>query len=616
MKIAALYARVSGEQQRDSNTIASQTEALVAYAEQHGYRVAPDMIIEDDGHSGAVLERPGLERVRDLAAEGRIDAVVVHAPDRLSRRYAYQVLVIEELARQGVETVFVNAPSMETPEDHLLVQFQGMLAEYERAQILERSRRGKRHRARRGEVAVLSGAPYGYRYHKKTPDSEAFYEIVEPQASVVREVYRHYTCDHLSIAAITRGLNERAVPTSTGRSRWERSTVWAMLRNPAYRGKACFGKTRQMPRTYVTRPLRLSGRTASATTGGHEKPREEWIEVPVPAIVTEETFALAEERLAMNKTHSPRRTKTPSVVQGLVSCGKCGYALSRSSAQTTARRISYYRCLGSDSWRHLGGPLCDSRPVRQDLLDDVVWSEVVRLLQDPVLIGAEIDRRLEAARASDPNQQREADQRRRLIRVRKSIDRLINAYQEELITIDELRDRTPELRRQEQALRRELQSAVDRAKDRDTYLRLAETLSGFLERLRSSAQTLDIAERQRIVRLLVKEVLVNEEKIVIRHSIPLSGSPGGGPDPSKTGNDAPEDDSYLLRSGRRLPRLGERVFALRARSVVSQEMAPEGSGWRSDHRALRRRYRGRIPVQAGCGALPPRRWGAARAFWS
>ena len=275
MKIAALYARVSGEQQRDNKTIASQTEALVAYAECHGYRVAPDMIIEDDGHSGAVLERPGLERVRDLAAEGRIDAVVVHAPDRLSRRYAYQVLVIEELARQGVETVFVNAPSMETPEERLLVQFQGKIAEYERAQILEHSRRGKRHRARRGEVAVLGGAPYGYRYHKKTPDSEAFYEIIEPQASVVREVYRHYTCDHVSIAAITRGLNERAVPTSTGRSRWERSTVWAMLRNPAYRDKACFGKTRQMPRTYVTRPLRLSRAAASATTGGHEKPREE-----------------------------------------------------------------------------------------------------------------------------------------------------------------------------------------------------------------------------------------------------------------------------------------------------------------------------------------------------
>ena len=548
MKIAALYARVSGEQQRDSNTIASQTEALVAYAERHGYRVAPDMIIEDDGYTGAVLERPGLERVRDLAAEGRIEAVLVHAPDRLSRRYAYQVLIIEELARQGVETVFLNAPSMETPEDHLLVQFQGMIAEYERAQILERSRRGKRHRARRGEVAVLGGAPYGYRYHKKTQDSDAFYEIVEPQASVVRDVYRHYTEDHLSIGAIARKLNERGVPTSSGRPRWERSVVWAMLRNPAYQGKACFGKTRVAPRRGVRPQRRRAGFTGNTT--GHERPREDWIEIPVPAIVSEETFTLADERLQRNKVFSKRRTKTPSVSQGLVACGKCGYALYRTSTRTTARKISYYRCLGSDAWRHLNGPLCDSRPVRQDLLDDIVWTELVRLLEDPALVSAEIDRRLEAARVSDPNQQREADLRHRLIRVRKGIDRLVTAYQEELITIDELRDRTPELRRQEQALSRELQSAVDRAKDRETWLRLAETLTAFLARLRSSAETLDIAERQRIVRLLVKEILVTEDKITIRHSIPVSGSPGGGADPSKPGSGGTKDESCLLRSGR------------------------------------------------------------------
>ena len=549
MKIAALYARVSDEQQRDSNTIASQTEALLAYAERHGYRVAPDMVIEDDGFTGAVLERPGLERVRDLAAEGRIEAVLVHAPDRLSRRYAYQVLIIEELARQGVETVFLKASSMETPEDHLLVQFQGMIAEYERAQILERSRRGKRHRARRGDVAVLSGAPYGYRYHKKTQDTGAFYEIVEPQASVVRDVYRYYTEEHMSMGAIARKLNERQIPTSSGRSRWERSVVWAVLRNPAYKGRACFGKTRAAPRQRV-RPLRGSDGFSGRNSVGHERPREDWIEIPVPSIVSEETFALAEERLEKNKVFSRRRTKTPSVSQGLVACGKCGYGLYRTSAQTSARKISYYRCLGSDAWRYLNGPLCDSRPVRQDLLDDIVWTELVRLLEDPTLVKAEIDRRLEAARVSDPNQQREADLRHRLIRIRKSIDRLVTAYQEELITIDELRDRTPELRRQEQALHRELESAVDRAKDRETYLRLAETLTGFLARLRSAAETLDIAERQRIVRLLVKEILVTEDKITIRHSIPISGSPSGGPNPSQSSNGGPEDGSYLLRSGR------------------------------------------------------------------
>ena len=148
-------------------------------------------------------------------------------------------------------------------------------------------------------------------------------------------------------------------------------------------------------------------------------------------------------------------------------------------------------------------------------------------------IGAEPDRCLEAARVSDPNQQRETDLRHRLLRVHKSIERLVDAYQEELITIDELRDRTPELRRQEQALHRELQSAGDSAKVRETYLRLAETLTGFLARLRSCAEALDIPARQRIVRLLVKEVLVSEDTITIRHSIPISGSPSGGPGPSK-----------------------------------------------------------------------------------
>lgn len=174
MKTAAIYARVSSVQQREENTIASQTAALVAFAQSEGYCVADEWIFQDEGYSGASLLRPGLERVRDLAAEGQIQALLVFSPDRLSRKYAYQVLLIEELARHGVDTVFVRAPRSETPEDQLLLQFQGMIAEYERAQILERSRRGKRHRAKQGEVSVLSGAPYGYRYVRKSDEANAY----------------------------------------------------------------------------------------------------------------------------------------------------------------------------------------------------------------------------------------------------------------------------------------------------------------------------------------------------------------------------------------------------------------------------------------------------------
>src|SRR5438552_12931013 len=160
----------------------------------------------------------------------------IYARDRLSRRYAHQILLIEEFARAGVETLFVRAPRSLTPEDELLVQFQGMIAEYERAQILERSRRGKRHRANQGEVSVLSAAPYGYRYVHKTQDRAAYFEIIDDQAAVVRQVFEMYTAAAKSIGAVTRRLNEMGVPTRKEHACWERSTGGGVLRNPAYRG--------------------------------------------------------------------------------------------------------------------------------------------------------------------------------------------------------------------------------------------------------------------------------------------------------------------------------------------------------------------------------------------
>ncbi len=196
--------------------------------------------------------------------------VLVHSPDRLSRKYAYQVLLAEELSRCGVDLVFLKAPSGATPEDQLLVQFQGMIAEYERAQIAERSRRGKRHRAHQGSINVLSGAPYGYRYVKKTDTTAAYYEVIEAEAAIVRLAYEAYTRQGLSINAIARMLNERQIPTRTETTRWERSTVWGLLRNPAYRGRACYGKTELRPRQRITRPLRQRNGLASRNSASHE----------------------------------------------------------------------------------------------------------------------------------------------------------------------------------------------------------------------------------------------------------------------------------------------------------------------------------------------------------
>jgi site-specific DNA recombinase len=553
-KVAAIYARVSSDRQKENHTISSQLAALTEYAEAHGYQVPAEWRFQDEGYSGATLLRPGLEAVRDLAATGHLRAVLVYSPDRLSRKYAYQVLLAEELSRCGVELVFLQAPSGTTPEDQLLVQFQGMIAEYERAQIAERSRRGKRHRARQGSINVLSGAPYGYRYVRKSDTSAAYYEVIEPEAAVVRRVYEMYTQQGLSINAIARLLNEEQIPTRTRTTRWERSTVWGMLRNPAYRGRACYGKTELRPRQRITRALRKRGGLASRDSANHERPRPDWIEIAVPALISEEIFALVQEQLEQNKRHSPRRTIEPSLLQGMLVCERCGYALYRTSTRTSARKLYYYRCLGSDAYRHLRGAVCDNPPVRQDHLEAVVWKELVRLLEDPSVIQEELNRRVEAARKADPLKQRQESLHREQARLEKSMDRLLNAYQEGLVSLGQLRCRMPELRKQQQAVQTELQSLETVATDPAQYLRLVESLADFRSRLQMRADTLEVTEQQKILRLLVKEILVGKETLTIRHSIRIPtgpSDPSGMPRPPHLAPQPPTpqpDPHYLLRS--------------------------------------------------------------------
>ncbi len=265
------------------------------------------------------------------------------------------------------------------------------------------------------------------------------------------------------------------------------------------------------------------------------------------------------------------------MVQGLVGCAKCGYALSRTSTQTSARKIHYYKCIGSDRWRKLGGPVCNNnRFIRQELLDQIVWAEVARLLEDPALIQQELDRRLAAARTSDPTRKREQSLQRELSQVDKGIERLLTAYQEELLSLEQLRERMPTLRQRQQALRAELQAITDQANDRAAFLRLAETLTAFLTRLRSAADSLNVTERQKIVRLLVKEILVGEDTITIRHSIPIPSAP-----PPNGGSEPLNGQNYLLCKGRDFTAPRKHLPALGFRSLggrLAQEVGARRSG--------------------------------------
>ncbi|HEY3033944.1 MAG TPA: recombinase family protein, partial [Streptosporangiaceae bacterium] len=465
MSNAAIYARVSSARQKEQQTIGSQTAALRAHAARLGLDVAPQWVFCDEGHSGATLVRPALEKLRDLVAQLPVEVVLVYSPDRLARKYAYQALLIEELARAGTSVVFIKGPGSDTPEDALLVQFQGMIAEYERAQIIERTRRGKAHRARQGTVNVLSGAPFGYRYVRKNEHADARYEVIPHEAAIVAELFRRYVEDGAAIADLARWLTATGVPTRTGKSRWDRSVIWGMLRNPAYAGHACFGKTmRTADQPGLNRAARTQGRSTPRSYSVRDRDRQDWLEIAVPAIVTEETWERVQRRLEDNKRYAARNSKVPSLLQGLAACTSCGYAYYRGHTTTTAgNKIYYYRCLGSDNYRYEHGRVCDNKPVRTDYLDKVVWDHITGLLASPQLVRAEIDRRLQQLRTGDPATAQQQRLQQALAKSTAAITRLIKAYQEGLITIDELRERMPGLRARETTLRTQLNALAARS---------------------------------------------------------------------------------------------------------------------------------------------------------
>ncbi|MCA1701637.1 MAG: recombinase family protein, partial [Actinobacteria bacterium] len=252
-------------------------------------------------------------------------------------------------------------------------------------------------------------------------------------------------------------LSDRGVLTRKGKTVWDRSTIWAMLRNPAYRGQASFGKTKTAERNgKPTRTTRARGERHGRRLTRHDQPAEKWTLIAVPAIVSDETFELAQARLVKNARFSRRNTKQLTLLQGVLVCRECGYSCYRTCTRTSNKRISYYRCIGQDNWRHVNGRVCQSRPVRADELDPLVWTEVRQLLENPALVRAEIDRRLAALRTEHPAARRREALERDLARAEQAITRLIEAYQEQLISLDELRARTPSLRKRQTTLRAQL----------------------------------------------------------------------------------------------------------------------------------------------------------------
>ena len=528
----AFYARVSSEQQTTAQTILSQVAALRERIAADGLVLLPEYEFIDEGYSGATLLRPALEGLRDRIASGVLDCVYVHSPDRLARKYAYQVLLLDEWQRAGVDVIFLNRALSQSPEDDLLLQVQGMVAEYERAKILERSRRGKRHAAQAGSASVLSGAPYGYRYvNVAEGGGQARYEPVPEQARVVQQIFAWIGRERASLGEVCRRLQQSGEPSPKGKSYWDRSTVWGILKNPAYLGQAAFGKTREVPRqAQLLRPLRGKLPQPRRTTSTRDVNPQEWIRIPVPALIEESLFATVAEQLAENRQHAREGQRGARyLLQGLVCCQQCGYAyygkaISPSARKGHPRDYAYYRCLGTDAYRFGGERVCTNRQVRTDRLEQAVWQQVCALLQDPSRVAQEYQRRLQEPQRQENRTMLEAQ----AAKLKQGLSRLIDGYAEGLIDKQEFQPRVERSKEKLQKVEQSLRALADE-EARHHELRLVICyLEEFAQRVTAGLEQADWTRRRELIRTLVQRVEIGTEAVQVVFRVepgPLSTGP-------------------------------------------------------------------------------------------
>jgi site-specific DNA recombinase len=531
---AAIYARVSTERQGRQQTIDSQLDALRTWVASHEHILDEDRVFRDEGYSGARLDRPGLDALRDVVRDGAVELVAVLSPDRLARRYAYQVLLLEEFRRAGCEVAFLHHPISQDPNDQLLLQIQGAIAEYERAVLGERFRRGKLQKARDGHY-LTGRAAYGYRYVPRCGDVPGRLLVDEREAELVRMLYGWLTDERMTIRQIIKRLNAGPHLPRSGRHAWSPSTVQHILSDPIYTGTAYANRYTYVP---ATKPRRIgaqrSPRTGEATCR-RLKPREQWIAIPVQPLVDMDTWDRAQEQLARNAALSFRNnTRHSYLLRCLLTCEACGLAMYGITRPATVRlpQRQYYECHGKDCILSARTSVCPSRTIKAETIEQAVWQHVASLLAEPARLLAQFDR-LAATEAGSPRD-RAAEQRlrSRMERIIRADGRLLDAYQAEAINLSELTERRRQLAKERQDVERQRE---EHARLRQQWLQ-AETvrtdLAEFCSRMRDRLDQVSFADKQAILQLLIERIIVGNGRLEIRHVIPLRPPPPSGSGPA------------------------------------------------------------------------------------
>ena len=517
-KKAAIYARVSSQRQKDGDTIESQIEALKTFALQEGYTVPEKWLFIDNGVSGEMLDRPALDELRDVIRTEHMTAVLAYAPDRLSRKYSHQLILFEEFKKHGVKVRCVKeGPTADTPEAAMLSHFQGIFAEYERALILDRSRRGRIHKAKQGDPCILPSVPFGYKKTKK--GSHTIIELVESQANIVKEMFRWFVYDKLTLAAIARKLAEIGVKTKKGGLKWAPSTVRDLIGNPAYTGTSYYGKTEGGEGDQSTIRHYRSGRFLKPKKSKKPVPEELWHPISVPQLISENDFEAAQKQLRINKATSSRNTKQPGLLQGLVVCGECGHRFYKRSRKYKGTIKSYYYC---QSYQQYNLNKCANGWARQEELDAIVYGEVIKLLQNPAIIREELSRRTQEISNREETVAKEVHLKKEAQQISKERDKLLDAYQAGILDLRDLQERNERLSSRRNTLEKEIRALEALKVEKEEGTDIERIFRDLLERMQKNAGELSFEERRKLIRLLVQEVIVGPKDVKIIHCVSLN----------------------------------------------------------------------------------------------
>ncbi|HXQ56293.1 MAG TPA: recombinase family protein, partial [Actinomycetes bacterium] len=512
----AVYARVSTTRQAQAQTIEQQLDRLRAAVAGRGWEVGEQHVYRDDGYSGAALGRPGLDRLRDHAALADLDVVLVTAPDRLARNYVHQVLLIEELAGHGCRVEFLDRPMSQDPHDQLLLQIRGAVAEYERTLIAERMRRGRLAKLRAGTLLPWTRPPFGYRLDHERPRDAAAVRVEPGEAVLVAQLFDWYLEPQATVYRLARRLTDLGVATPTGKPRWNAASVRGILRNPAYTGRALTNRSRVAPaRRRKSALLPVGPGTTHA-----QRPEEDWITVPVPPIIAEETFAQVQAKLDTNQQSAARNTRHEYLLRALVSCGAC--RLSCTARQSRAG-YRYYLCRGhTDALRAAQGQRCNSRFIPAGQLDELVWADLCALLTDPAQVAHALQRARGGAWLPQELQARQAAIRHALSQLERQQQRLLDAYLAQVIGLDELQRKRQDLDRRHATLLAQQHQLDAAAGQRLELAAVAGGIEAFCQTIRAGLATATFSQRRLLAELLIDRVVVTGSDVEIRYVLPTS----------------------------------------------------------------------------------------------